>query len=318
MLTIQILVRNNESTIEKCLKSLPLDEVKLQIGNLGSEDSTLKICKKFTNNIINLIGLEDYSKSRKQLLQISETNWNLIVNPWEVLFSGEEILLDLKNSKEHIRTSVVQGDVLFEEIRLINKKIEHKITNPAFELIEGLNAFKPIYFSSSGRQDLDFVLRILEKWNRSNLLSAKPIYYLACTQLSLKNWDNFLNYGKLYTTSEKSSNMSKIMTHYYLAMVYLHIKRNNQEALKNIIFCITKKPSMAEFWCLLADIFYAANDYEKAKRFYDAALVLGSQRLNHDDWPVEISRYKEYPEKMISACKNLLASSKIFLPDLDQ
>lgn len=317
MLTIQILVKNNELTIEKCLRSLPLNQAELQIGNLGSEDSTLKICKKFTNNIINLIGFEDYSRSRKHLLQSSNTNWNLIVNPWEILFSGEEILLDLKNTKEHIRASVVQGDVLFEEIRLINKKIEHKITNPVFELIEGPNILKPIYFSSSGRQDMDLALKILEKWNRSNLLSAKPIYYLACTHLSLKNWDNFINYGKLYVTSEKSLNMSKIMTYYYLAMVYLHIKKDNQEALKNIIFCLAKKPSMAEFWCLLADIFYAANDYEKAKRFYDAALVLGSQRLNHDDWPLEISRYKEYPEKMILVCKDLLASSKIFLPNLD-
>lgn len=312
MLTIQILVKNNESTIEKCLDSLPKEKTKIQIGNLGSEDSTIKICKKYTNEIIDFTNLEDYSKARTNLIGLSETQWNLIINPWEILFSDKDELLSLNNSKEHRQVCIIQGDVLFEEIRLINRKVQYKFINPAFETIEGPSSLKPIYFSSSGRQDLDFVSKIVEQWRQSNVLSMKPIYYMACVHLSLKNWDNFINYGNLYVTSEKKFNMSKIMTFYYLSMVYLHMKKDPQKALQNIVICLAKKPTMAEFWCLCGDIFYSSSDYEKAKRFYDAAIVLGSQRLNHDGWPVEISRYKEHPEKMITACNNLLQSSKIY------
>ncbi len=76
--------------------------------------------------------------------------------------------------------------------------------------------------------------------------------------------------------------------------------------------CLAKKPTMAEFWCLLGDVYYDAKDYDKAKEFYENAVILGSRRLKDDGWPMEISKYKEYPQKMIEACKKIKTSSKLY------
>lgn len=313
MTTIQILVRNNESTIEKCINSFPLDKVNFIIGDLGSSDSTISICRKFTKNIIDVAGLHDNSKARQKLMDTSNSLWNFIIYPWEICFSGTEEILNLKNEKFNFKVSVVQGDVLTEEVRLISKKNKYKFSNPIFETIESKSNFSPIYLASSGRSDLDYHLSSVERWRKSDPLSMEPIYYSACVNLILKNWDNFINYGNMYVSKENGSKMPKVMTHYYLSMVYLYVKKDFQKAIKNLIFCIAKRPVMAEFWCLLADVFYSTSEYQKAINFYQIAMELGSQRLNHDDWPLEISKYKSYPEKMISTCESLVKSSKLYL-----
>ena len=45
-LTIQILVKNNESTIEECLNSILDLDCQLLIGDFGCSDRTIEICKK--------------------------------------------------------------------------------------------------------------------------------------------------------------------------------------------------------------------------------------------------------------------------------
>ena len=83
-----------------------------------------------------------------------------------------------------------------------------------------------------------------------------------------------------------------------------------------IVPCIVKNPTMAEFWCLLADIFYAINDCEKALCFYENAKILGSRRLKSCDYPMEISKYQEYPNKMIEACKSLKPNLNFYASSL--
>jgi tetratricopeptide (TPR) repeat protein len=95
-------------------------------------------------------------------------------------------------------------------------------------------------------------------------------------------------------------------------MVYCYIKYDYKSALESILPCIAKKPTMAEFWCLLADIYYATKDYEKAKSFYENAIILGGKRLRSDEWPLEVSKYKDYPQKMIDSCEKIKQSSHVY------
>jgi len=314
MITAQILVTNNESTIAKCLDSLVDSQIEIVIGNLGSQDKTIEICKKYTNKIIDVSSYRDHSIARKNLIKLTENNSIIIMNPWEILFSGKDLLSNFKEDKKNFKISIIQGDVLTEEIRIVGKRGKYKICNPIFESIEGESSRLQIYLSSSGREDLDYYCKKIELWKKQNPLDLDPIYYSAFLSLTLKNWDNFINYAHVYIAKQKKLTMSKVMIHYYLAMVLIYIKKDFQQAAKNLVFCISKRPMMAEFWCLLGDLHLSINDFKKSKRFYEIALDLGSQRLNNDDWPVEISKYKTYPEKMIKSCEANLSSSKIYSP----
>ena len=96
------------------------------------------------------------------------------------------------------------------------------------------------------------------------------------------------------------------MTKYYLSLIYFYIKKDFKNSIENLAFCIEKNPTMAEFWCLLGDINYELKKYKKAYFFYENARWLGEHRSNNDDLPVEINKYKEYPEKMKKICKELI------------
>ena len=63
---------------------------------------------------------------------------------------------------------------------------------------------------------------------------------------------------------------------------------------------------MAEFWTHLADINFELKKYLKAYYFYENAIILGKLRSNEDELPIDIVKYKEYPEKMKIICKEKL------------
>lgn len=103
------------------------------------------------------------------------------------------------------------------------------------------------------------------------------------------------------------------MTRYYFSLIKCYIEKNYQEAIRSLIPCLGEKPMMAEYWCLLGDIYFAIHQYDKAICFYENAIILGSKRLKNDDYPMEISKYKEYPQKMIENCNKIKQSSKIYV-----
>jgi len=80
-------------------------------------------------------------------------------------------------------------------------------------------------------------------------------------------------------------------------------------AIKHILSCIATNPLMAEFWCLLGDIHYKLKSHIRAAAFYENAIILGEQRLKSDSWPIQISKYKEYPDRMMEKCKNYLENN---------
>ena len=64
MITIQIVTKNNEKTIEKTLDSISSINCEILILDRGSEDKTLDICKKFNNLKIIETSELDVSKIR--------------------------------------------------------------------------------------------------------------------------------------------------------------------------------------------------------------------------------------------------------------
>lgn len=98
--------------------------------------------------------------------------------------------------------------------------------------------------------------------------------------------------------------ISATMLRYYIALIKFGIFEDYQSALKQIIMCIEHNPLMAEFWCLLGDMYFKNKHYMKSKAFYDNAVILGNRRLQLDDWPMHISKYKSYPEKQIKLISN--------------
>jgi len=316
-LTIHLLTKDNADTIMSCLDSLNELNCELLVGDLGSKDNTLHICNSYKAKTIRLSLKDDISDARNHMIATSTTPWQMLIEPWEILISGlDEIKQAVAGKKACYRFNILENDIASKSSRLWHRSENRKFENPIFSSLSGSSTDLSVFLSSIPNKSSIDIKQLTQKWYERQPLQAEPTYYLSCMELKDKNWDSFLNYADLYLHREKQKTMSYYMTHYYMAMVYLYVKKNYQLSLNHIIICTIEYPTMAEYWCLLADIYYALSDYKRAYELYENAILLGQRRKKNSEWPMEISKYKEYPEKMMNACLNLNKNSKIYISNI--
>lgn len=312
-LTIQIVVKNNESTIEQTLRSLTDLKANILVADLGCSDKTIKICEQYKANVIKTALNNSMSAVKNNLSEMAKTEWIMQINPWEVLIQGhEEIIKSTQEKSAAYNFHLIQEDVITKQIRLWHKKTQCRFINPVFEIITGESEDLQAFLSIKEHNDSN-THKLLEFWRNKFPLATEPIYYYACYHLKNKNWDAFLNFSEMYLHQEKKQNISFFMTQYYCSMVNCYIKKYYDKAVRYLLPCIAKNPTMAEFWCLLGDIYYAVKDFKRAEVFYENAILLGSKRLKNNNWPLEISKYKEYPTKMIQNCKTSKNNQKLYI-----
>lgn len=307
MLTIHLITKNNESTIEQTLNSvLPLN-AEIIIGDLGSNDRTIEICEQYGARISSISALNGLDKARNDLLG---NEWNFFIEPWEVLVSGHDDINKIQTNGSFL-FKVFKDNIVTKEIRLWNNEL--KFQNPVFETLiddsandlSNATIYSKQIISGSEKE------MAINKWIQQEPLNLKPIYYKAFYHLSKNEINDFINLANRYLLLNNNATVSSIMLRYYLAISQLHYN-NYSDSSKHCLCCILAQPLMAEFWCHLGDIYYKCNKYDKAKAFYENALLLGSRRLVTDKWPMIIEKYKTYPEQMIKSCESILQQTKLF------
>lgn len=307
-LRTHLLVKNNEKTIEKTLKSLIPLGGEIVVGNLGCRDNTLNICERYGAQIIDIGKKQSRSEIRNSLIG---DEWNLWLHPWEVLIRGHDQIREPKK-KGAFYVQIFQGSIITKEIRYWNG--EFKFVNPAYETITAKDAIElpeAIVFAADAPNDKEEISKIVDEWRQREPTSNDPYYYQAFVYLEDKNYSAFANYANEYLIRESTS-QAAIMLRYYLSQIQLYVQNNPKQATRNIMACITAHPLMAEFWCLLGDILYKQKKYDKAQSMYENALVLGTKRSNKDHWPIDIPKYREYPEKMLNNIAQMTQQVRLF------
>jgi glycosyltransferase involved in cell wall biosynthesis len=303
-LQIQIVVKNNEKTIDATLQSISSLNGQITIADLGSTDKTLEICQRYSCNVARVKEF-DRSKIRNDL---RKDDWNFYIEPWETLAYGfNEIKNIIKsNKRSSYFFQIIRSGTITKEIRLWSKNIE--FCNPVYECLiddKATNSGGIILSKSFGGSMSD-----VQIWKSKSPTSSEPYYYEACLLLSEGKYDDFLKTSNLYLFRDHKKVMPVTMIRYYCSLVNCHVKKDPIKAIQYLIPCITANPLMAEFWCLLGDIHYSLlKEYKKAYAFYDNAIFLGRKRLKSDLWPMEISKYSDYPEEMKKSCSNKISKT---------
>lgn len=304
MLTIQILTKNNEKTIKKTLDSIKSINCDKVIIDRGSTDKTLEICSKFNNLTIHETSDLNLSTIRNKFSK----EINFYIHPWETLVQGHE---DIQNVMEASKVYVFENDVISKDLRIWT--IE-KFNNPIYETIINNNAnlLTNIIISSKDQpNNLEEKIYILNKWKKEKPFNSDVYYYLSFCGLLSKDYKSFFKNCEEYYLREKSVSSSYIMMKYYCSQVNLHLA-NIKKSIEDALFCISFKPEMSEFWCLLGDIYYKQNQYKKSKEFYENAVIVGKKRKKDDNLPIEIKKYKEYPSKMIENIDLILKNINLY------
>jgi tetratricopeptide (TPR) repeat protein len=291
------------------LKSiLPLEPQQILLGTY----SPIKIDSKIAAVIE--LNKDNYNEGLNQLQEIAQTDWILYLKDNEAIIQFNEYIPNLfVSDKEVYGFHVLQDDVILKEPRLWNKKINKVIfKNPVFEKpnIEPTKMLDVILYQHKTEDPT--ALRKLETWKRTMPLSIDAAYYKAFASLAERNFTEFKRIIAHYLFNLARSDIPSVMARYYLALVQGVVENNTKEAIKNVVICLAENPLMAEFWCLLGDIFVKAEKFEEAVEFYENGIMLGSRRLNSDLWPMHISKYDAYPKEMIEKCKKAINSAETY------
>lgn len=271
MLTI---ILNYNQNLDNTLKSINFP-TEILIGNIGNHfDYPYKSIKLSLNN--------DRSKACNELVK-SAKDWIFYLKPGEVVLEAN---FDDLNINFSYFVEILTGNVITKETRLWHKSKNLQFVNPIFEVLHDNSIFSGITLSADPEPlDLD----LLENWKKTHPFSHEPYYFEALYKLKEKKYQEFLTLADYYLFKEKTS-VAAVMLCYYVSIVHCFVTLDYDQAINNLIYCLGENVLMAEFWCLLGDI-YSQLKEDKAILFYENASILGKRRLKTDPFPIIIDKY---------------------------
>ncbi len=108
LLSIGMIVKNEERCLEKCLNALePLRQAipcELVIADTGSTDKTIEIAKKYADKLIHFDWVNDFAKARNFVLDHCSGKWHLYIDADEYLSAGTSQLTDFLTSSTETMT----------------------------------------------------------------------------------------------------------------------------------------------------------------------------------------------------------------------
>src|SRR5688572_6505330 len=176
-LTIHLLIQNNEETIAQTLESILPLEANILIGDAGCRDNTVKICKSYDLTVAK-VSNHDRSHTRNEMAKSSQTNWQFYIEPWEILLSGHDKLLDLvqADQPQSYHCELLHGESITKQIRLWHKGCGVKFINPIFETIRMDKSEYAEIVIYKEKNDV-FNAEKIAKWKAASPLATDPYYF---------------------------------------------------------------------------------------------------------------------------------------------
>ena len=108
VLSIGMIVKNEEKKLEKCLKALqPLRDAlpcELVIADTGSTDGTRAIAERYADVVFDFVWVDDFSAARNAVMKKCSGSWYLTVDADEYLDAEVSELVSFLNSAEKEKT----------------------------------------------------------------------------------------------------------------------------------------------------------------------------------------------------------------------
>ncbi len=153
LLTIGMIVKNEEKYLERCLNGIKaiLENVdsELIITDTGSTDRTVEIAEKFTDKILHFEWIKDFSAARNTAFDIAQGEWFMFLDADEIFESCDGII-DFFNSGEYkkfksasyvIRNLYVENEYTdFYPQRLTERFPDTRFIGTVHEFLSPLNA----------------------------------------------------------------------------------------------------------------------------------------------------------------------------------
>ena len=314
-ISINIITTHDEPYLRQCLESVKDLDPEYIIGYTGdTSKEEYEICKEFADELDVFEWKDDFSYARNRLIKKSTSDWILWIDSDETI-EKESIqrINDLLNSNlKNLYHSfkLIHGSTSMGQLRMFfnteNIKFEKKIHERIIPDVYPKNhpEIQVIHHVQNITRSSLRNIHILENELKENPNDLDNNFYIAIEyHLIGKHMKALLHAEKfLHHYLGDDINIRKLYMRYLISYIHVYHLQNYQKAMEIMLAQLILNCNIAEFWCLIGDIFTFIGKYKYAQRFYKNAISMGEYKYDNM-WLVDLDKYDIYPKTMIKKCE---------------
>jgi len=300
-----MIVKDEEDTLGRCLKSVKDIVDEIIIVDTGSSDNTKKVARRFTSRVYYFNWIDDFSATRNYSFSKATMEYIMWLDADDVIL--EKDALKIRQLKASIDPAVdivmmkynygfdENGQVTLSYFRerLLKRSDNFKWNEPIHEYIQPsghiINSDICITHKKTHPSVSDRNLKIFEKMiaegkefsPRNLFYYARELYYNQRYYDAIKNFNEFLD-------CEKGWIEDRVSACYDLSVCYT-LTKEPEKRLKALLRSFEFSIPRAEIFCQIGFHYLEAADYEKAIAWYNLATKLTKPTdtwgfILHDCW----------------------------------
>ncbi|MEA4825994.1 MAG: glycosyltransferase, partial [Clostridium sp.] len=159
MLSLCIIVKNEEETLNKCLDSVKDIVSEMIVIDTGSSDRTKEIALNYTDKVFDFTWCNDFSKARNFSISKASNNWILILD-------ADEVIKDC-NTKDILKFCCENNNKIVGRLKRINEYEDEQGTKRYIERVNRI--FNKNHFTYKGIIHEQIVSTNSEKYSTKNI-----------------------------------------------------------------------------------------------------------------------------------------------------
>jgi len=283
-ISLAMIIKNVETTIDRCLSSIKDVVDEIIIVDTGSTDKSLEIVKKYTDKVYFFEWIDDFSAARNFSFQKCTKEFILWLDGDDYVLPEDADKfrkLDLSNKEVIICNYAYAHDEFGNSIcNVPRERILRRSINPLFE--EPIHEFislnnRQIYISDitihhnkqhgSSERNLEMLEKIVQEKD-----SSRNIYYLGKEYMDVGGRiDDAIYYLKMFVNRPDGFWEDKYAAYFKLAKCYLS-KGDEQQFLHHMWESIKIEDRRAEPFYELANYWFGKGNMDKAIQWYEMCL----------------------------------------------
>lgn len=296
LLSVCMIVKNEENVLERCLESLKGIPDEIIIVDTGSQDQTKEIALRYTDKVFDFVWVNDFSKARNYAASKATGEWILVIDADEYVEreSFKKFKRELKdNPPEHDILSVqivsfvgnigrstslnyherlYRNNGLISYYRPVHEMLTHK--NPDENTNRGiidLQLFHSGYLADA-IQEKNKSERNLSLLLSNNKKEAIDYFFIGNEYKSLGELDKAIRYYQKAYNLKSDINLDWVKKLLLYLVDSLHKKNRDDEALDIIQSCEKVFPNIVDFKFFKGIITFNKKQYRRSKRILEDIL----------------------------------------------
>lgn len=313
---INIITTHNEPYLEKCLQSVHELNPEYVIGYTGDiSKEEYKICLKYAPYSTYIFNWNDnFSEARNFVKSKTQSPWIIWIDSDEIINpkSVDKIkkLIDSQPKGLYHKFKLVHGNTTMGQVRMFYNTDAIKWSYPVHERIlfdtlpKDHYDIEIIHNVNNIRRSSDRNIKILENSINEDETNPEYHFYIAIEyHLCGKQMKALLHAEKfLYFNNIDGIDIRKMYARYLISWINIFHIKNYQKAIEILLAQLIMNCNIAEFWCLLGDVYLRLGKFDNAKQFYKNAITMGEFKFDNM-WLADLDKYDKYPKSKIKYCE---------------